>query len=226
MKSILFILTFVSFQASCQRPIFGYSKVNTSTLNILCRGNSLTYGSFATSADSSYPSRLQVYFSTATVKQQGIPGDQEFYTMLTTFTDSITDNYVPGKRNIVIAWEITNELKAELDFPLTPAVAIDSTYGRLLQFCQLAQAQGFTVIAGTCIARGGTLPASFDSCRVVINNMVKTNFPGLDIRVVPLDEIFNDPTNYTYYYTDNIHLNDNGYRVVYELYRNKILEIL
>jgi hypothetical protein len=198
-------------------------------LNILCRGNSLTFGAFASSPDSSYPSRMQQFYgSKAVVRNQGIPGDQTYFGLLATFNDSISGHYLSNYKNVVIAWEITNELTATLLGKHPCQIAIDSGYERIKRFCLLSKQKGFSVIAGTCIARlGGGQPAGFDSCRQVINARIKANFPNLGIDVSPLDEApqLSNAANLTYYNVDQVHLTDLGYKVVYELLLQKIRSI-
>ncbi len=226
MKKLFIILCLFSSCAKSQDTLlFG---VKTSKLNILCRGNSLTTGSFVVQ-DSSYPGRLQAFFYHDIVRQQGIPGDQIVYTMLSTIHDSIELHYLRGYNNIVIQWEITNSLVAALTYGgQTPSSAIDSTYEQTKRFCLISKGYGFTALSSTCIARVGIAPSNFDSCRLVINARMKANFPALGIYVIPLDEDprLSNALDPTYYNADQVHLVSAGYRAVYEDVLSKLLEVL
>lgn len=191
--------------------------------NILVRGNSLVHGSFASVPDSNLVGRIILATHRKdVVKNQGIPGDMIYSTMLTTFQDSIVNNYLNGYRNIVIGWEITNELKACLDGGYGSAACIDSTYNRYERFFIQSIDNGFGAIAGTCIDRKGTLPATFDSCRIVINQRIIDNFPSLGILVADVAAELNNADNTDYYYPDKVHLIDAGFRVAFNIFYEKL----
>lgn len=223
MRILLIILL---FSTTAKAQILGI--VNTPE-NILVRGNSLVNGSYASVTDSNLVGRIiAISHRRDVVKNQGIPGDMIFSTMLSTFQDSITNNYKVGYKNIVIGWEITNELKACLDGGYGSQLCTDSTYNRYKRFFLQSISAGFDVIAGTCIDRGGTLPAAFDSSRLAINQRIVDSFPSLGILVadVAADARLSDADNTTYYHGDKVHLIDAGFRVVFDIFYERLRLIL
>ena len=188
------------------------------TLNIVCDGNSLTYG-YEVPADSSYPSQLSETspFSTngTVVYNLGVSG-QSTIDMINDYGTQVAPLYTSNPASVLVAWELTNDLYNTGN--------ADTVINRMVRFCQMGQATGFDVVVMTAIARkivgtttGGDDQSSFDTKLAIVNSYIKLNYLSFANSMVPLDETFTDFNNTTYYKADGVHLKPFWYGVVCNL---------
>lgn len=183
---------------------------------LVLAGNSLTSGQGSTggatqllsASGTNYPSRvLSALSATWDIRTDAYPGRSlsQMIAESPTFSDMMTVN--TGVRKAMVAWEVTNTLAS------TQSAA--TTLAQLEQYCAARKSAGFSVLVGTCIARGGSLYAGFEADRLAVNASILANFANYADGVVDFaakTELSNT-ANATYFNADQIHLTDAGYQV-------------
>lgn len=196
------------------------------TRHLVFDGNSLTSGD--SGAEPLTPSQLDLDYPQQVIDLIGSDYWRKFNlgisaqtttNMIDTFTD-VTACYDPVKiKNILIGWEISNELY----FGLTAAAA----YANWVTYCELGKAAGFQVIMLSVLPRSGvgTQP-DFEAKRQAANTLLRADFnvvtasprvfgpaPGItyadlfvDVAANPLIGDAGDELDTTYYSTDQVHL--------------------
>lgn len=191
----------------------------TSGLPILeCDGNSLTLG---TGGSSPYPTQLQALLGGAgawTVFNTGQGGQttESMVSIANLTVDTLYDATKP--KNICVCWEGTNSINVAGD---TAAQA----YAAMTTYIRGRQAMGFrTIVLTTLPATGVGIIGSFEATRVAYNALVNANTAGADEVVdVAADPRLQNPSDLTYFSSDQIHLNNTGYGVVASLVQPAVL---
>lgn len=118
-------------------------------------------------------------------------------------------------RQVVVVWCGTNGLG--------PVGSGTTIYNDLASYCATAQADGFLVTVATIINRGNGEP-TFESERTILNDLLRLNYATFANGLVDLaaDPRLEDYNDLTYFTSDTVHLNDNGYNVVQELTTTQI----
>lgn len=173
----------------------------TPKVQVVCDGNSLTYGSYTTYP---YPSQLQDSLGTGyKIMNQGT-GSITAEAMLLRYkafqsTSMLQAGFLYDPhytRNVYIAWEGYNSMGA--------GSSADSCYGLMRGLCLLAKAQGYKVIIITCL-KGASLN---ETKRTAFNTLLKNNYTSFADALYDADVDFPDNNDMTYFYTDKIHLRD------------------
>ena len=170
---------------------------------IICDGNSLTA--------QGYPLILNgLLASTSSVIQYGV-GGQTTTQMASDVSAQIDVLYKTGRKNILIAWEVGNDI-------FVGGTAYDA-YIRYANYCNARRAIGWHVIAVTCPPRTNVN----DDTLQVANSYLLANYTSF------ADEILDTRSDSrlatitaTYWDADNVHLNATGYTVLANLLKTKI----
>ncbi len=197
------------------------NEVTLTTANslVVFDGNSLTAGQGATSGQNSDPPTGTIYPAVCLgylgskwmARNFGVSGQTtpDMSADAATQTDPLYS--ASNTRNVVVGWEITNDL-------FFGASAADA-YTNYVTYCQARQAVGWRVPAVTVLPRSeaGT-PAGFEADRQTVNANIRANWRSFadsladiasDSRIGPAGSQTN-PT----YYGDLVHLTDAGYAIV------------
>lgn len=188
-------------------------------------GNSLTSGQGATGGND-YPSQVAVIlarYGSYTKYNFGV-GAQTTTDMASDAATQIDTLYnAANPQNIVVPWEITNELY----FGTSAATA----YANYVSYCQARLAAGFYVIALTVLPRSNVgTPGGFETDRQAVNTSLRANWATFanalaDVAADARIGDAGDETDTTYYDGSNVHLNNAGYAIVAQLVAGKILGI-
>ena len=188
--------------------------------NILCMGNSLTYGAYLSDPyTQSYPAQLSRLLSNenVTVFNGGISGITTAQ-MLQRFSLDVPVHYIHGKRNILIVWEIGNDIYFN--------GGITTDYNRFIQYCNIGTQSGWEVYIINLPYRNNYFigvgqpkdPAGDDSTTYIhyidsINVLLKENYQSFSKGLVDLSGIF---THYDalYYFPDHVHFKDTAYSII------------
>jgi lysophospholipase L1-like esterase len=201
--------------------------------NIVCDGNSLTYGYKASNPPvTSYPSVLNTLApldaNGATVVNKGVNG-QTTGEMIADAASDIDPLFDAGRPSILVAWEMGNDL-------FFNGVVAD-VQDRFESYCLSRKAAGWTVVVLSLPARehsvvsGGVSPAgdndaAFNIKRELLNVWLRDNYTDFADGLVDLDaddRLAN--YNETYFDEDKVHLVDAGYAVVAELVVETLLSL-
>ncbi len=176
------------------------------SLNVVCDGNSLTKGT-TNNEGKKYPQFLQDSLRAIslvdTVYNIGV--DSQTSQDMDSADADVETKWSPyNKRNILIAWEITNSLY----FGQSVQSAIDD----LETYCLHQKRRGYEVVVVTCIPRGNV---SVDSINAA-NALLKSTYLNFADKLVDLTNVseLSNYENMIYYSVDNIHLTEEGYKVV------------
>ena len=196
-------------------------KVIILATNVIADGNSLTVGTGG--GGSTYPAILASINSTLSVINKGV-NSQTTPMMEADASTDIDPLFLSGSRNILIAWEVTNDIY----FGATNQEAYDN----IKQYCQNRQSAGWDVIVAGVIPRGqkkadGTSIIDYNLDLDTVNSMIDTSYTDFADVYVALasDPRLSDYSNTTYYSIDSIHLNATGYSVVADLVNEAIISI-
>lgn len=195
-------------------------------------GDSLTYGTGATTSTGSWPSQLLIAlgrhldFSVFAVAGSAISG---MVSRAATTDASYSATYA---RNILFAWCGTNDMGTSVNHDAA------TTYADLVAYCTARKAAGWTVAVFTILPRSdGGAGGSFEARRTTFNSSMRTDFnvATSDSRVwlpavsttyadVLVDVAADgrigdsgDENDTTYYSADKVHLNNTGYGVITEV---------
>lgn len=204
----------------------GYLDSRAPSRNIVFDGNSLTFGTNA-SARYNYPEQ--------TYRLLGVPwnysgnfgvGGQTTPEMSSDASSQIDTLIKSGHTNVLVAWEITNDLfwGSNHTTPASPATAI----ANFKSYCSARRAAGWKVIAVTVLPRSNG-DANFESYRATCNAEL-LNGANIGVNWDVVADIASDPvlgpaanTANTAIYPDGVHLNDAGYGIVAGIVRTAAL---
>lgn len=174
---------------------------------IICDGNSLT--------TLYYPDTLaQLRGTTKThVLNFGVAG-QTTTQMIADATSQIDTICQSGKYNIVVAWEVGNDLLATGD--------VNAVYTRFAAYCNARRANGVKVIAVTCPPRENVN----DSLLQAANALMLANYTSFCDKIVDTRSDSRLATiSSTYWNVDNVHLNPTGCGIVARMVHAQILNL-
>ena len=187
---------------------------------IVCLGNSLTFGYLITDSTQTYPGQLKSLLDTnnVTVINRGHSGYSTEQLEPLISIDA-TPFYKSEFKNIAIVWEIGNSI-------FWNKMTADSAYGIFVNYCNQVKEQGFKVIVITLpyrnnffanypITPGGddstTYSLKLDSANILLRNNYASFADGIaDIQLNPHLQYY-DPN---YYQPDHTHLKAPGYAIV------------
>ena len=183
---------------------------------VYCAGNSLTKGDQGTP----YPTALAgLLGSTVTeVLNWGINGHTTTQWVATDFY-TYAGQVFAGFRNVVVFWELTNDIWFDSSTSSAQAMA------KLQTMCAMWRALGAKVIVPDIIARTDFSAGQrtiAGECNVALASTWQTFADGY----VPLSARFTDYTDETVYYPDHLHLNTNGYSVVAGLVKPEVTRVI
>lgn len=180
---------------------------------IIFDGNSLTAGTGST-AGNTYPEQVMANFPGRTYWNYGVAGQTttQMDADAAAQIDILKRNLYTGQ-NIVIAWEITNELVA--------GVSATDAYNNFVTYCTNRRAAGFKVIACTVLPRSTANQEQFYADRLEVNTNIRANLASFadDIADFALDGRigYDGAQNNPEYYSDTTHMTDAGYGVADEI---------
>jgi hypothetical protein len=165
-------------------------------LNVVLDGNSL---SIAVNGIPSYASFLPMPVTNCAI------GGQTTRDMLAKLED-VDAAFDPSARNLLIAWEGTNDLY----FGATPEQAVD----HLISYRDHMTSKGWTVILLTLLPRQSTPdPISFERQRLAVNAALRgRNLTLIDVGADPEMGQFASASAGLFYQADKVHLTDSGAR--------------
>lgn len=151
-------------------------------------------------------------------------GGQTTTNMSTDAAVQIDTLYNPAVKNILIVWEVTN------DIGFTQSVS--GAVSRMTSYCNARRAVGWKVVLLTCIPRGGlsvsgqTQP-SYDNDLITANTSLIAGEGVFADKVIDLrsDSRLSFVNPIYYREGDVTHLNQEGYRIVVEMIMQKILTL-
>lgn len=219
MKPLTLILA-IMFLSCCTKRnehIFEQAKhIDFADYNILCLGNSLTYGY---QSSDPYPAQLSRLIPAAIVTNKGVSGCNTGQ-MIGWIGRDVIPNYRKGMRNMAIVWEISNDLGGCSD---------TLAYQHYVTYCDSLQHLGWTVISVSVIYRDNSVLfpqynwSFFDPERLTINGWLRSNFGQFSYKLadVAADSSLAhfDPR---YFYPDHIHLIAAGDSIVASIVRQVI----
>lgn len=188
---------------------------------IICDGNSLTAGGYG---GLSYPELLSRRFVSV---KNAIPvvnigvGGQQTSQMATDAPMQIDSQWVADKINVLIAWEIGNDIYYNNDVPA--ACIRFKNYCLARKAAALASGIELKIISLTCIPRINVSDILLEEA----NEWQRDNWQSYsdalcdlrsDSRLVSIDG--------TYYNVDNVHLLQNGNEIIVEQILNELLKII
>ncbi len=183
---------------------------------VVCDGNSLTFGFLASDASKAYPIVMQKDEiggrSAWKVTNFGVSG-QGIAEMLSDAVSQVDALYGSARsKNIVVCWEGTNSAN-------DPGIPLATIYANTTTYVQGRQAAGYKVLILTCLpATGATIDPGFEARRASYNTWVLANSAGADaVLDVASDTRLDDSEDATYFNADKTHLTDAGYAVVADL---------
>jgi hypothetical protein len=184
-------------------------------------GNSLTEGQGAT-AGGDYPDQLYSLLVSAGVTLASRPnfavGGQTTAQMESDAVTQIDPYLSTGSgAHILFAWEIGNHLAVTGN--------ISTVETAFQNYCAERREAGWKVVVITNPPRNSTTAgygsnvAAYNTALQTCNTWLRANWTSFADGIVDIaaDSRLSDYTNATYYYTDQIHLSNNGYAVVAEL---------
>lgn len=212
-------------------PIFDNVRVGGSSLPssrspglLVFDGNSLTSGTGAT-AGFDYPSQAVTGLKSLWNKYNYGVGGQTTTQMLSDVSTQVDTLYDIGNlENIVIPWEITNELYG--------GTSETDAYNNYVTYCQARRAAGFKVVAVTVLPRSNVgTPVGFEAARQAANTDIRNNWTTFadalaDVAADTSIGDAGDELDTTYYNADKVHMNDAGYGVVAGYVATAINEIM
>ena len=192
-------------------------------LNIICAGNSLTVGYHLDSpATQAYPAQLDTFYHDSnTVLNEGVNGITTEQ-MEPLINSDITAHYDSTKKNVVIAWEIGNDIFWD---GATAKAAVDS----FVIYCNNVHAAGFKVYAVTLpyrnnyfmgypVTPGGDDSTAYTEKIKSVNTMLRNRWTTFASGLIDVaaNKAFKQYSA-QYYLSDHVHLSAAGYTVVASL---------
>jgi lysophospholipase L1-like esterase len=176
-------------------------------LNVVCDGNSLTKGTAGGNKGKTYPMFLQDSLESVNMVDvvYNLGADGQTAMDMDSADIDIEAKWSPYyKRNIVVAWEITNDLF----YGATPSQAIDS----LEVYCINQKKRNYEVIVITCLPRYNIEAEDITTA----NTLLKSRYRNFSDKLVDLTGVteLGDYNNTTYFTGDKIHLTEAGYKLV------------
>lgn len=174
---------------------------------LIFAGNSLTFGSNATSSEAAYP------FVCSKLLRSGDPiwnfgtVSQTTPQMTTAAATQVYPLYDSMRPCIVLGWEGLNDM-------FSGGSSAAQAYANLQTYYLGAKARGFLVIAATVIdCQNAGRPGSFDADRATLNTNLRNNYAQFAHALCDFAGVteLSDATNQTYFQSDFIHLRDLGY---------------
>jgi hypothetical protein len=201
------------------------AETRLSNANIVIDGNSLTSTSVQFGG-TPFPTQMKgiepFKNNNSTIRSYGV-GGQNIDEMSSDAAAQIDTSISSNKRNILIVWEITNQLAASKN----PRTVIN----KLWTYCDARKSAGWTVIVLTSLPRNSDLGvnynlATYNADLLIANNYVIAEYAThaaayIDVRTE------NCLSNYSNscFANDGVHLSNSGYLAVANLVKNKIIEI-
>jgi lysophospholipase L1-like esterase len=190
---------------------------------VVCDGDSLTYGVGATHGSSDYPTVMTGLLNSSVwsvggnlgVSGQPVGPASQNPSMLYAAAQSsgIDSLYDAGKAaNVCLCWGGNNDIRLGADAP--------TVLGRLQSYCASRRAAGWKVLVFTILPCTGSGYASgFEAIRNALNISLRATWhtfcDGLvDVAADSRIGVLGEEQQSTYYYTDHIHLNPAGYAIV------------
>lgn len=189
---------------------------------VLFVGNSLTYGTTASSGGGTMTGTVYPAVAMTTLTASGFVG-LNFGTSGKTGTQFLSEGFYydglggPVRNSVLVYWEITNDL--------ANGASAATTYANVVSFCRSRRGAGFKVIVLTCLPRS-TSP-TFETNRLAVNANIVANWQtfadGLcDVGANATIGAAGSQNNTTYYNADKTHLTDAGYALVAGLVANSV----
>lgn len=195
----------------------GVTETNDAYNSVVCVGDSITYGSYASDWYHSYPNQLRTINPSISVLNLGV-GGQRIDTMLTNAATVVDPLYMATgvNKSVVVCWGGSNDLavfgRSDTD-----------VYNDIVSYCSGRQTTGFKVIVLTIMPRRDCT-AGKETYRQSVNTSLRANWASYADALVDVaaDSRLDDFNDTTYFYTDKIHLVDAGYAVVASLINDAI----
>lgn len=200
--------------------------LDTTNYNIVCDGNSLTKGTHLNPGGTTYPQFLAALLPSSDI--QNIASDGQTADDMIDTDDGVILYFDPNyQTNILIAWEITNNIY----YGDTPQEALDA----LKEYCLKQKDYGdnkFKIVVLTAIPRGeqtqaGNSIEQFNKWLDEANDLLEQDYPTfadkfVDLRTASELSNYNDTT---YFAGDKVHLITAGYQIVANMVLPKIQEL-
>lgn len=191
--ALLVLVTAATVPARAPSPVFTTIDAGP---NIVIDGNSL---SITVNDVPAYSTFLNV--ATTNVAR----GAQTTRDMLEHFED-VTAAYRPGRRNVLVAWEGTNDLYF--------GASVDEASARLLEYRRRAESAGWQVLLLTILPRASVPdPKRFETQRLAVNRALRrARITLIDVGADPEMGPFHAVFEPVFYQPDRVHLSVHGAR--------------
>lgn len=191
---------------------YSYSIVSSgfspSQLNIVCLGDSMTKG-YPVDPGGSYPTQLKLIVGTSNISNLGINGEKSSG-VLSTEVPSAISLYDATKQNVACVWCGINDIGT--------GVSLATLKANYVSIVSALKAAGFFVIALTLPPSnytGGAYVPGYAANVPPFNAWILAGSSGADVVCNSgQDTLLSNPANFTYFYTDELHLITAGYNVV------------
>lgn len=170
---------------------------------ILCSGDSLTGGCYASSPEGSYPSQLRAMIGNVDVITGPVGVNSSTLVAGETYTVSVDSRY---PNEILVVWIGHNDLY----IGTSPATVLSN----ITNYCQTAKAMGFKVIVLPVIP-STYITGTNEANRQTLNGLMASGYSSFADVFVDLntDSRLETPTDKTYFH-DGTHLTNAGYGIV------------
>jgi len=195
--------------------------------NVVCDGNSLTYGKAGNADGKTFPvlleeSSLAKDFNLKVINK-GINA-QTTPQMSADYDTDISPMKNKQVTNILIAWECTNDLYFGAN--------VQQAYDHFVSYCKKARMDGWKVVVMNTLPRGqlkndGTPIVRYNAELDSVNSLIAANWQDFADAYADLrkDKRLTDYNDTTYFAKDKIHLVEKGYQVVAEKLKIAIQEL-
>ena len=201
------------------------AETRLSNANIVIDGNSLTSTSVQFGG-TPFPTQMKgiepFKNNNSTIRSYGV-GGQNIDEMSSDAAAQIDTSISSNKRNILIVWEITNQLALTKN----PRTVIN----KLWSYCDARKSAGWTVIVLTSLPRNSDLGSSYtlstyNSDLLTANGYVMSEYSAhakayIDVRSEPCLSNYSNSC----FANDGVHLSNSGYLAIANLIKYKLIEI-
>jgi lysophospholipase L1-like esterase len=186
------------------------------TRNIVFDGNSIVQGKSAVETPFQAVAMGTLGLTLDNYLNYGLSGQTtpQMTTAGTTRIDPLYNSSLAAKYNVVVAWELTNDIVS--------GTAEATVKTNIQAYCQARKNAGWKVVVGTCLPRtisGGIGQATFNSIRDSVNTWINANAVSggwadavADVASDATIGETGDNANATYY-SDGVHLTDAGHNL-------------
>jgi lysophospholipase L1-like esterase len=198
-------------------------KFNVSRL-LVFDGNSLTFGTDASSPDEAYPNQvvrtLQEEGVSCAAVNLGVPG-QATPAMAAGAASKVDPLFRKGSSAILVAWEATNHM--------TNGATAQEAFDAFAQYCEARKEAGWKVVVLSVLPRDNPHQPDFESKRQQFNQLLREHWSEFADRLCDVGddpEIGQEGDEYGPLYVNQVHLTDEGYGIVARYVHDAVVSLM